>query len=307
MSKKKSLILFEVPELPWDVLHLYVQDHPNSNLARLLNQSARANVISEPDEQELRYWVTSATMYRGVSQSVHGLRFLNQKETLQHPPLWVTLAQQGLSVGVFGASYSHVWKDEVPEQTLFYVPEKFAPDNWTKPQRAVTHQRFLRVMSRLTDQGHGKISARVRGSIAVAHFLLSKARRLHMGVLIDLFRRWGFSLFQQHRTLLRARLVYSAFTRLHEKYRPDFSILTSGTIGTALHLSLASYLQAHERQSTGAETLLGQALDELDSEVGSLMAVAEREQSTLVLASGYGQSPTEEMQFLAGLTKSLDQ
>lgn len=284
----KPLILFEVLELPWFVLRMYAKDNPESHLAYLLGHSLNARVITEP-AKELRFWVASTTTHRGVSQYTHGLKFINQTEQPTHPPIWVELARQGLRIGVFGASYSHAWKDAVPDRTLFYVPDKFAPDNWATPARAVPYQRLLRLLSRLTDKGHGKLSARLLGGVAILHFLLLRVIRLRFGAIRYLARRWQFSVLKPSGNLIGARLAFNEFLTLYDLNKPDFGLFVSSAVATTLHKGINLYLNARKHGKSQADTKVSLALDELDAEIGMLLAVAAQEQATLVVTSGYGQ------------------
>ena len=284
----KPLILFEVLELPWSVLQMYVQDHPESHLAYLLGHSLSASVITEP-AKELRFWVASTTMHRGVSQHTHGLKFINQTEQLTHPPIWVELARQGRRIGVFGASYSHAWKDAAPDQTAFYIPEKFAPDNWAMPARAVPYQRLVRLISRLTDQGRGKVSARLLSSVAVLQFLLLRIVGLRFGAIASFARQWRISFLWSSRNLVGARLAFSEFLALYDLKRPDFGLFVTGAVATALHNGISVYLNARKHGKSQADSRVSLALDELNAEVGMLLAVAAKQDATLVLTSGYGQ------------------
>ena len=285
----KPLILFEVLELPWFLLQMYAKDHPESHLASLLGHSLTASVITE-STKNLRSWVASTTMHRGVSQHTHGLKFINQKEPLIHPPIWVALARQGRRIGVFGASYSHAWKEAVPEQTAFYVPEKFAPDNWAMPARAVAYQRLLRLMSRLSDQGRGKVSARLLSSVAIIHFLSIRILGLRFGDIRFIALRWRLSFLWSSKNLIGARLAFNEFLALYELEKPDFSLFVTGAVATALHSGINLYLNARKHGKSQAASKVSFALDELNDQVGMLLAVAAQRKATLVLTSGYGQA-----------------
>jgi hypothetical protein len=283
-----------VLELPWLVLQLYAKDHPESHLAKLLGNAVCAHVTTEPPKDELRFWVTSTTLHRGVPERVHGLEFINQTDPMEHPPIWVALARQGRSIGVFGASYSHAWKDAVPEQTAFYVPDKFAPDNWASPARAVAYQKMLRLLSRLTDQGHGKTNARLRGSLAILHFLLSKLVQLHLGAIRYLTRGWKLRILESPRAFVSARLAFYEFVTLWKAFKPDFSLFATGALATAMHKGISPYLRALSRDRSAPATPMCLALDELNAEVGMLLEMAARDRATLVVASGYGQAQAPE-------------
>jgi hypothetical protein len=89
--------------------------------------------------------------------------------------------------------------------------------------------------------------------------------------------------------LIGARLAFNEFLTLYDLKKPDFGLFVSSAVATTLHTGINLYLNARKRGKSQAATRVSLALDELDAEVGMLLAVAAQEQATLVVTSGYGQ------------------
>lgn len=246
------------------------------------------------NEHDLRYWVSSATLMRGVPPSQHGLRFINQKDPMAYPPIWTLAAAFGRRVGVWGASFSYDWKEVKREAMDFYLPDKFGPDNAAHPMRAVAYQRILRLISRLSDQGLDVRMQRWRVRLALVHFVVSRAARLRIGALNALLRDDWMQLHTRHRALLSARLAFYEFLSVYSRTTPHFATLTLGSVATALHqdsaaFSAAADMPANERIAARANTLVGRALRELDLAVDDVLAISRAKDVIVVLASGYGQ------------------
>jgi hypothetical protein len=290
----KRVLLIELLEAPWWVLEAHVADHPQSPLAELIKSSFCASVSTTQHHEDLRYWVSSATLMRGVPPSQHGLRFINQKDPMAYPPIWTLAAAFGRRIGVWGTPFSHDWKEVKREAMDFYLPDKFGPDNAAHPMRAVAYQRILRLISRLSDQGMNVRMQRWRVRLALVHFVLSRAARLRIGALNALLRDDWMQLHTRHRALLSARLAFYEFLSVYSRTTPHFATLTLGSVATALHhdsaaFSAAAALPPAERMAARACTLVGRALRELDLAVNDVLAISRAKDVTVLLVSGYGQ------------------
>ena len=255
----------------------------------------QSTVTSEQDEDDLRYWVSSASLMRGVSHNSHGLKFLNQLDTMAYPPIWTLAAAHGHHIGVWGSSFSYDWKDFKSQKIDFYLPDKFSPDNFAKPRRTVAYQRILRLLSKFSDQGMDWTFNAFRIQLALTHFFLSRALRLQIGAIKAFFRNDGLALRFKPKVLVAARLAFYEFMSVYPKHIPALGTLTLGSLATAMHVSAGPYLESEglpkkERIKKRAKTLLGQALHELDLVVADLMHLAKEENITLVFVSGYGQA-----------------
>ena len=77
------------------------------------------------DKGHLSPWTTWSTVHRGVTFSDHQIGDLGQnltKTNEKYPPIWVTLQEKGLNVGVFGSLHSSQLSPETYSNYSFYIP-----------------------------------------------------------------------------------------------------------------------------------------------------------------------------------------
>ena len=72
-------------------------------------------------------WSTWPTLHRGVSNHLHGIKYINQdlNKAKKYPPIWEILVKNNLNVGIFGSLQSYPPK--LNENYSFYLPDTFAP------------------------------------------------------------------------------------------------------------------------------------------------------------------------------------
>jgi hypothetical protein len=295
-TTEPRVLIIELLETPWWVLDEHAKDYPASAIAKLMSDSIQLSVASEQNPNDLRYWVSSASLMRGVGQSDHQLAFLNQHDSMAYPPIWTLAAAQGKHVGVWGTAYSHEWKDVKSEIIDFYLPDKFSPDNFAKPRRVVAYQRILRLLSSLADKGVEWSVSSIKIQLALMHFFLSRAIRLQFGAVRSFFRNDGFAIRFMPKTLLGARLAFYEFMSIYPRCVPSLATLSLGFMATALHLTAQQYLSFQtlpqsRKVKLRSRLLLGQALHELDFILNDLMKLAKQKSLTLIFVSGYGQVP----------------
>ena len=104
---KKSLIIYELNEIPKKVLENFVYKNPKSNLAKLYNNNGFSETFTN-DSGELHPWSSWPTFHRGVNSQIHNIKFLNQDfiDAKKFPTIWEKLNLQGFSIGIFGSLQS---------------------------------------------------------------------------------------------------------------------------------------------------------------------------------------------------------
>ena len=68
-----KIILFEINELPWEVVDWWTELNPKSPLAEIVNNSRNFDTYTV-DEGELHPWSTWPTVHRGVSNHQHQIK-----------------------------------------------------------------------------------------------------------------------------------------------------------------------------------------------------------------------------------------
>ena len=72
-----KLIIYELNELPKEILELYIKKYPESNFAKIKNNGIYLDTYTT-DIGELHPWTTWPTFYRGIDNSKHKIQFINQ-------------------------------------------------------------------------------------------------------------------------------------------------------------------------------------------------------------------------------------
>ena len=134
--------IYELNELPKDLLLDYISLKPKSSLSKLYTQGT-FKITKTKDEGELHPWSTWPTFYRGVNNNLHKIQFINQDKTYaenNYPPVWKILANKGISIGIFGSLQSYPPPDY--ENINFYLPDTFAPNKDAVPEILSIFQEF---------------------------------------------------------------------------------------------------------------------------------------------------------------------
>jgi len=133
------IILYELNEVPWRVFDWYIKQRPGSHMAELFKESGLYTTRTH-DKGELHPWSTWPSLHRGVYNTTHHINFINQDLSCaeEFPPLWQTLTELGIRVGVFGSMQS--WPVPVGSKYCFYIPDTFAQTPETQPKNYSAYQ-----------------------------------------------------------------------------------------------------------------------------------------------------------------------
>ena len=129
------VLVYELNEVPWDVVDTHVRRRPDGALARVVSGGACFTTMVGPEA--LHPWISWPTMHRGTEE--HGVQFLGQAPSAV-PAIWDVALAAGRTVGVFGALPS--WPPA--PGASFHVPDLFAPDDACVPAALEPFQAFCR-------------------------------------------------------------------------------------------------------------------------------------------------------------------
>ena len=103
-----KLIIYELNELPKKILENYIRLFPNSNFAYIKKNGTYIDTITT-DKGELHPWTTWPTFYRGIDNTKHNIKFINQEINInkKYPPIWEELIKRNHKVGIFGSLQSY--------------------------------------------------------------------------------------------------------------------------------------------------------------------------------------------------------
>ena len=138
---KNKLLIYELNELPKQILDLYIRKYPKSNFAILKKNSLYLDTYTT-DKGELHPWTTWPTFYRGIDNRKHKIQFINQEINIKskYPPVWEFLIKKNLKIGIFGSLQSY--PPLINRNVCFFLPDTFSPDCETYPKKLSAFQKF---------------------------------------------------------------------------------------------------------------------------------------------------------------------
>src|SRR4051812_28857551 len=96
---RRSVILYELNEVPWEIIDLYTSRKPGSTVARLTS-SARCQTTVNDDPEHLSPWRTWPTFHKGLYSKDHGSFELGQDPaTFRGENIWDVAEAEGLRFG----------------------------------------------------------------------------------------------------------------------------------------------------------------------------------------------------------------
>jgi hypothetical protein len=289
------VVLYELNEVPWRVVDWYVAQRPHSHLARVLRNADTYTSVTR-DEGELHPWTTWPTVHRGVYNTAHHIRFINQdlSAASQYPPLWEVLARAGKTVGVFGSMQSYPPPADVPY--AFYIPDTFAPGPETIPARYSCFQ----VVNLHQTQADGAMAKPVKLDSSLAWNLAQLFRngltpktayRLARQLLAE--RKAG--IHRARRAILQAPVAFDVFTHALERSDPDFCTFFTNHVAGIMHRYWKyafpedfEYRMNGETDAFHAHSLVV-ALDYTDEQIGVMQRYVDARKGRLYIVSSMGQ------------------
>jgi len=302
----KRILCYEINEVPWRVVDFYVSKRPGSTLASLLPISHQftSNTV---DSGELHPWSTWPTLHRGVSNDVHGIRFLNQdlSGAKNWPPIWDLLAKSGVSVGIFGSLQSYPVVQH--ENILFHIPDTFSAGNETHPSKYSAFQAF-----NLKQTGENKaVASKLSLDDAKSAFSLLRSG-ISIGSLSTVARHLieekRNPLNKRRRTLLQPVLAFDVFLDCLKNVQPQFVTFFSNHVAGIMHRYWKytfpedfDYSLTNSAEDKFHSNSILVAMDLLDKQLEKLLDVCDKHEYELILVSSMGQEAIERGEYIPEL------
>lgn len=231
---QKSVVMYELNEVPWAVVDQFVKKRPHSTLAKLLVDGKTYTTIND-DPAHLSPWRTWPTIHKSMYSADHNSFELGQDPaTFRGTDLWDVLDAEGLRVGIFGLLQT--WP---PRQFIsggFSVPDTFARDASTEPAHLETFQRFnLKMTSENAYSSDAPLSA---ADLARTGFDL-----LRKGLTPDSTLRLARHLVQERRDarykaarpMMQVLPSFDLYWRLHRAHSPRYSAFFTNHVAAMMH------------------------------------------------------------------------
>ena len=295
-----NLIVYELNEVPWEIVDFYTNRRPRSALADLVGDPGVQSVTTVSDESpvDLQPWRSWPTLHRSLWTRDHNSWDLGQDpDTFHGVDLWTVAARAGRKVGVFGALQS--W----PPRRFpggFHVPDTFARTPATFPASLGRFQAFNLAMT-----SENRFAARAGLPIRQLPFIA--ADMLRNGLTIGSAFRLGTQLAGERldpsraaiRPVMQALPGFDLFWRLHQRHEPELSIFFTNHVASMLHRYWADTLPREgatsaDRLGPGASSVLT-ALDIFDGQLRRMLRWQRAKSGrALVICSSMGQERVEQ-------------
>ena len=229
----KRLFIYELNEVPWPVVDLYIKARPNSNLNRILAESC-CLTTNTVDSGELHPWSTWPTVHRGVSNDTHQIRSLNQdlKPSSAYPPVWDLLNSHGLTTGVCGSLQSYPPSSH--QKMLFHIPDTFSAGSETKPSKYHHFQDFNLKQTGENNAQAASLSAKDVISIPKL-FISGVSIRSFVRIATHVLSEFKNPLFKTRRSLLQPVLAFDVVSSCMKTEKPDLITFFSNHVAGVMH------------------------------------------------------------------------
>ncbi|QNJ95006.1 hypothetical protein HZU40_12610 [Mycolicibacterium fluoranthenivorans] len=293
----RDVILYELNEVPWDVVEIYVNGRPESHIATLLREGQSLTTVHEDREehQGLQPWRTWPTLH--MSTYDHNSFDLGQDPTtFRGEPIWDVAEKAGLSVGVFGPMQS--WPARQFRHGGFYIPDTFSRDAKTFPPTLESFQSFNLAMT--GENGFSPDAAMHPKALAA-----TAAALVRQGLTPRSMATLGTHLVKERvdprykafRSAMQAPLSFDLFWKLHRTHQPRLSVFFTNHVAGMMHRfwgdSMPGYTERFEYTSDEVYgSFIIAAMDIADRQIGRIRKyLAKNPNSMLVVSASMGQGP----------------
>ena len=298
-----KVILFELNEVPYKVIHHFCKLYPESNLAKVLSKGRKYETYAE-DMGHLSPWITWPTVHRGVTNEKHFISDFGQdlaEQEKEFPAIWNILAKKGLKVGLFGSLHTYPMPDSM-ENFSFYVPDTFAAGSECFPKKLETFQQFNLAMARDSSR---VVSNRIPGKEAINFLIKLPDMGLRFRTATDIaaqlvderVNKWKVVRRRTYQSIIGFDIFYKQL----ETHRPDFVTFFTNHVASSQHRYwAAAFPDEYESLKLGrewVETYNGEivyTMKKADEMIGRLAKFVEKNpEYSLWILSSMGQQAVE--------------
>lgn len=295
MASKPAVMLYELNEVPWSIVDLYIERNPGSAFAALLTRGRTYTTVNE-DPAHLSPWRTWPTLHRSMYVADHGAYDLGQDpSTFRGTDLWTVLDEAGHSVGLFGPLQS--WPPRRFASGGFHVPDTFAADPTTIPADLEAFQAFnLKMTAENSFSSDAALSGRLLARAGFDMLRLGLTPRSAFELARHLTREVREPRWKAARAMMQVVPSFDLYRRLHDRYDPALSIFFTNHVAAMMHRfwgdAVPEYAADFDYEVDSVyRNFVFAAMDLTDRHLRRLMQVVDRRGGRLVVAASMGQGP----------------
>ena len=295
-AEPRSVILYELNEVPWRVVDLYTAERPSSNLASLI-ASGLSMTTENRDPVPLQPWRTWPTFHTSLYTDDHNSFDLGQDpSTFRGTPIWDVVEAGGHPVGLFGPLQS--WPSRPLGHGGFYVPDTFSRTPETFPQELSRFQRFNITMTRentFSSDGSPDGAKMLTTGIDLLRRGLTPSSVLTLGSQLVKERR--DHRYRARRSMMQALPTFDLYWRLHQRTRPRLSIYFTNHVAGMMHRYWGDWVPDYAQSENYVpdpvfRNFVSTAMELSDRQLGRIRRYVDDTPGTVLLVAGsMGQGP----------------
>jgi hypothetical protein len=293
---RRDVILYELNEVPWEVVDYYRESRPKSNLATILDGGQTLTTVHD-ESVPLQPWRTWPSLH--TSMYDHNSFDLGQDPaTFRGDPIWDVAERAGLSVGLFGPLQS--WPPREFAHGGFYVPDTFSQDAKAYPPSLQRFQQFnLAMTSENNFSSDSPLSPKMLAATGVDLLRLGLTPKSAYTLAAHLVREQKDERYKSLRPSMQVLPSFDLYWRLHRKHEPRLSIFFTNHVASMMHRFWGDVMPGYttEHNYVADEVFGGfilTAMDFADRQLGTIRKyLASHPQAMLVVAASMGQGPVE--------------
>lgn len=298
----QQTIVYELNEVPTRLFDFYADAFKSSAFAKL-KQFGSCIETKSPDVGHLSPWVTWPTLHRGVSNVEHQISDLGQdvsKVNIEMPNVWDILANEGVSVGVFGSLHSYPLPVNLDNYS-FYVPDTFAAGDECFPELLTSFQRFNLSMVRANGRN---VQTGIAAKDAASFIKNSVALGLKPATFFKLTNQVISEQFKKERVVRRrtsqAEIAFDLFFAQFRKSMPMVSFFFTNHVASSMHRYWPTIFPDDYSEGKFDELWIKKWSGEIphavrvaNYQLGKLIEHCDRFKSNLLVVSSMGQAAVE--------------
>ncbi len=291
----RKLLIYELNEIPQKLLEEYILFRPNSTLSYIYKKGVFKKTITS-DIGELHPWSTWPTFYRGVDNTKHCLKFINQDKSFadkKYPAVWDLLYRKKISIGIFGSLQSYP-PPKRNKYVKFYLPDTFSPDSKSIPRELEIFQKFnLSVVN-----NNNAISRNIKATEIKNFYKCLKNKLISLSTIFkvfsQVFKEIFFKKYKIRRSLLQPIIGFDSYMNHLKKNKPHFTTFFTNHLAGMMHRYWYDYFpkdfhEAPRKRSNFKKNSIIKALEIADNQIKTLLEFAKRNDYDLWIASSMGQ------------------
>ncbi len=298
----KRLLIYELNEVPRKIVVDFIKKRPSSTLAKIIKEGCFLETYTS-DQEELHPWSTWPTVYRGVNNKLHNIRYINQDLTSadkKYPPVWQILEKNNIDIGIFGTLQSYPPRSS--KNYHFYIPDTFAPNKKTYPESLNSFQDFNLQLANENKAQSNNISP--KSFLLFFKLILSGniSKISVLKILVHMVKEIINKDYKKRRPFIQNLLAFGLYFKLINKYKPSFTTFFTNHVASTMHRYWKdAYPSDYNKQKNINKfnsKLIFKSMELVDSQIKKLKDYCENNNSDLWIISSMGQKAIERGKYI---------